>query len=147
MDWFERLTGIREKSYEALKKPVKALWKMQNGYALWSRAGLDAIADNPGKLEPEQVDILRGKMYIGVHRDVEVTDAAGQHRPLVSQAFCSALGGLHSCATFPLGSIRVAGSASGLRSHGVGHSAESTTWRIARRSTHAAWRGRLRQSP
>jgi hypothetical protein len=30
-------------------------------------------------------------MCIGVHRDVEVTDAAGQHRPLVSQAFCSAL--------------------------------------------------------
>jgi hypothetical protein len=26
-----------------------------------------------------------------VHRDVEVTDAASQHRPLVSQAFCSAL--------------------------------------------------------
>jgi hypothetical protein len=27
----------------------------------------------------------------GVHRDVEVTDVAGEHRPLVSQAFCSAL--------------------------------------------------------
>jgi hypothetical protein len=26
-----------------------------------------------------------------VHRDVEVTDAAGEHRPLVSQSFCSAL--------------------------------------------------------
>ena len=26
-----------------------------------------------------------------MHRDVEVTDAAGEHRPLVSQAFCSAL--------------------------------------------------------
>ena len=26
-----------------------------------------------------------------MHRDVEVTDAAGKHRPLVSQAFCSAL--------------------------------------------------------
>ena len=26
-----------------------------------------------------------------MHHDVEVTDAAGEHRPLVSQAFCSAL--------------------------------------------------------
>ena len=26
-----------------------------------------------------------------MHRDVEVTDVAGEHRPLVSQAFCSAL--------------------------------------------------------
>ena len=26
-----------------------------------------------------------------LHRDVEVTDAEGEHRPVVSQAFCSAL--------------------------------------------------------
>src|ERR1035437_10545 len=44
-----------------------------------------------GELQPKQVDILRGKLCIGIHRDVEVTDAAGEHRPLVSQAFCSAL--------------------------------------------------------
>ena len=42
-------------------------------------------------LTPAQVDFLRGKLRIGLHRDVEVTDAAGEHRPLVSQAFCSAL--------------------------------------------------------
>ena len=64
---------------------------MRNGYALCSRAGLDAIADHLGALQQEQVDILHGKLCIGVHRDVEVTDAAGEHRPLVSQAFCSAL--------------------------------------------------------
>jgi hypothetical protein len=75
----------------ALNRPVKALWDMQNGYALCTRAGLDAIAEYLGALRPEQVDILRGKLCIGVHRDVEVTDAAGEHRPLVSQAFCSAL--------------------------------------------------------
>jgi hypothetical protein len=75
----------------ALNQPVKALWEMQNGYALCTRVGLDAIADHLGALQPEQVDILRGKLCIGLHRDVEVTDAAGEHRPLVSQAFCSAL--------------------------------------------------------
>ena len=64
---------------------------MQNGYALCTRSGLDAIAEHIEKLQPQQVDILHGKLCIGVHRDVEVTDAAGEHRPLVSQAFCSAL--------------------------------------------------------
>ena len=74
-----------------MNQPVKALWRMQNGYALCTRAGLDAIAEHLGALQPEQLDILRGKLCIGIHRDVEVTDAAGEHRPLVSQAFCSAL--------------------------------------------------------
>jgi hypothetical protein len=64
---------------------------MQNGYALCSRAGLDAIAAYLGALQPEQIDMLQGKLCIGVHRDVEVTDAEGEHRPVVSQAFCSAL--------------------------------------------------------
>ena len=42
-------------------------------------------------MRPEQIDILRGKLCIGMHRDVEVTEADGEHRPVVSQAFCSAL--------------------------------------------------------
>ena len=57
-----------------MNQPVKALWKMQNGYALCTRAGLDAIAEHLDALQPEQLDILRGKLFIGVHRDVEVTD-------------------------------------------------------------------------
>jgi hypothetical protein len=75
----------------ALNQPVETLWSMQNGYALCTSAGLDAIAKHLGELQPEPLDSLRGKLRIGVHRDVEVTDAAGQHRPLVSQSFCSAL--------------------------------------------------------
>jgi hypothetical protein len=75
----------------ALNQPRKALWSMQNGYALCSRDGLDAIGEHLGALRPEQLDILRGKLSIGIHRDVEVTDAAGEHRPMVSQALCSAL--------------------------------------------------------
>ena len=76
---------------DALKQPVAALWTMQNGYAQCTRAGLDAITKHLGGLRPEQVDALRGKLCIGIHRDVEVTEAAGDPRPLVSQAFCSAL--------------------------------------------------------
>jgi hypothetical protein len=44
---------------EALNQPVKALWSMKNGYALCTRAGLDAIAEHLGALQPEQFDILQ----------------------------------------------------------------------------------------
>ena len=75
----------------ALNRPVKALWDMQNGYALCTRAGLDGITEHLSALQPDQLDILRGQLRIGIHRDVEVTDAEGERRPVVSQAFCSAL--------------------------------------------------------
>jgi hypothetical protein len=71
--------------------PVGNLWTMQNGYALGTQTGLDAIARHLGTLAPDQIDALRGKLRIGVHRDVEVTEAAGPDRPRVSQSFCSAL--------------------------------------------------------
>lgn len=76
---------------DALKQPVEALWTMQNGYAQCTRTGLDAITKYLKGLQPEHVDALRGRLCIGIHRDVEVTEAAGDPRPLVSQAFCSAL--------------------------------------------------------
>jgi hypothetical protein len=88
---YDGLALLGEALGDALNRPVAALWSMQNGYALCERSGLDAIAEHLGSLQPEQVDILRGKLCIGVHRDVEVTDAAVENRPLVSQAFCSAL--------------------------------------------------------
>ena len=144
---FDGLADLGEALGDALNQPVEALWSMQNGYALCTRAGLDAIAEHLGALQPEQLDILRGKLCIGIHRDVEVTDAAGEHRPLVSQAFCSALPVAYTrVPPSHWEAIRVAGSASGVRSHDVGRRAERTTRRIERRSAHAAWRGRLRQS-
>jgi hypothetical protein len=75
----------------AVNLPVGSLWKMRNGYALASQTGLDAIARHLGALPADQIDVLRGRLRIGIHRDVEVTDMAGPDRPLVSQAFCSAL--------------------------------------------------------
>jgi hypothetical protein len=75
----------------ALRRPVEALWKMQNGYALCTQAGLDTITEYLRALDAQQLDALRGKLCIGLHRDVEVTEAAGEKRPVVSQAFCSAL--------------------------------------------------------
>ena len=144
---FDGLADLGEALGGALNQPVKALWSMQNGYALCTRAGLDAIAEHLGALQPEQIDILRGKLCIGMHRDVEVTDAAGETSATgLAGLLLGPPGGLHPRAAFPLGSIRVAGSASGVRSHDVGRRAERTTRRIERRSPHAAWRGRLRQS-
>lgn len=85
------LADLGETLSGALNQPVKALWRMQNGYALCTRSGLSAIAEYLGALDPEQLGTLRGKLCIGIHRDVEVTDVAGENLPLVSQAFCSAL--------------------------------------------------------
>lgn len=85
------LTNLGEALRVVLNKPVGALWEMRNGYALCSRAGLEVITEHLRTLKPEQVDILRGKLSIGIQSNVEVTDAEGEHRPLVSQAFCSAL--------------------------------------------------------
>jgi hypothetical protein len=68
----------------ALDLPVDALWSMRNGYALCTRAGLDAIAHWMHSSLPDQIDQVRGKLKVGVHRDVEVTDsipAEDAHRP------------------------------------------------------------------
>jgi hypothetical protein len=73
----------------ALNQPVSTLWDMKNGYALCTRAGLNSIADHLSSLAAEELDILRGKLRVGIHQDVEVTES--ERRPLVSQAFCSTL--------------------------------------------------------
>ena len=75
----------------ALETPVSHLWRMQNGYALATGPGLDAIARHLRSLNADEMDDLRRQASVGLHRDVEVTDAAGPDRPLVSQVFCSAL--------------------------------------------------------
>jgi hypothetical protein len=85
------LANLGQTLSDALNQPVTALWKMQNGYALCTRAGLDAISKYLAGLEEDGIDFMRGKLCVGIHRDVEVTETAGPHRSLVSQAFCSAL--------------------------------------------------------
>jgi hypothetical protein len=70
---------------------AEALWTMQNGYAMCVSEGLDSIKKWLDAATPEQIDSVRGKLRIGVHSDVEVTDVEAGPGPLVSQAFCSAL--------------------------------------------------------
>jgi hypothetical protein len=71
--------------------PVTKLWQMKNGYALCQPEGLDAITDHLAGLTDRGRDEFRALLRIGVHRDVEVTDSDAAVRPLVSQAFCSAM--------------------------------------------------------
>jgi hypothetical protein len=85
------LADLGDALSSATKLPVGDLWTMQNGYALGTQTGLDAIAKHLGTLTTDQIDVLRGKLRIGIHQDVEVTEAAGPDRPRVSQLFCSAL--------------------------------------------------------
>ena len=75
----------------ALGRPVDALWRTRNGYALASRAGLDVITAYIEALDERARHELAGKLRVGIHRDVEVTDAPSRPGPIVSQAFCSAL--------------------------------------------------------
>ncbi|AKK30249.1 hypothetical protein AB431_04745 [Mycobacterium sp. EPa45] len=79
--------------------PVDALWEMRNGYALCTAEGLTAINRALADVSTDVWDSLRGRLAIGLHRNVEVTDVEGPERRLVSQAFCSAL---------PLGYSRLA---------------------------------------
>jgi hypothetical protein len=88
---FNGLADLGESLSSALDQPIEALWRMQNGYALCTLAGLDAIGKHLRAASPERLDALRGKLRIGIHQDVEVTDATAKPGPLVSQAFCSAL--------------------------------------------------------
>jgi hypothetical protein len=85
------LAGIGKALAQTLRKPAETLWEMRNGYALCYRSGLDAISAHLKVLSLAEIDDLRGKLSIGIHRDVEVTDLPSERRPLVSQAFCSAL--------------------------------------------------------
>jgi hypothetical protein len=87
----DALADVGEALAEALRMPVSALWSMQNGYALCTRNGLDAIDRHLQHADESRRDALRERLCIGLHWQVEVTDAPGPARPVVSQAFCSAL--------------------------------------------------------
>lgn len=74
-----------------LGRPVSALWTMRNGYAMCSPDGLDMISRLLAESSDKARDELRGKLAIGLHSGVEVTDVRASRRRSVSQAFCSAL--------------------------------------------------------
>lgn len=85
-----QLDGLKHLG-EALGNDDGRLWSMRNGYAMCTREGLEEIDRRIAAATAAEVDAWRDLLRIGVHRDVEVTDADGPLRPTVSQAFCSAL--------------------------------------------------------
>jgi len=58
---------------------------------LQPQKGLEAITQHLKIQLMDQIDILRGKLRIGIHYDVEIIERADLDRSLVSQSFCSAL--------------------------------------------------------
>lgn len=75
---------------EALGNVGERLWVMRNGYALCTAKSLKEIDERLAQLTGVERNRLRGRLRIGVHRDVHVTDA-GRPGRVVSQALCSAL--------------------------------------------------------
>jgi hypothetical protein len=65
------------------------LWRMENGYALPSQAGLAEVAQRLLSANDEQLDELRSLLRIGVQWDTQVTLNNCQH--VVTQAYCSAM--------------------------------------------------------
>jgi hypothetical protein len=74
---------------QALGNDQGRLWRMRNGYCLTTVAGLAKVDEQLAAMDEARLDDLRGRLRIGVHWDVEVTDEGAGHR--VSQAYCSAL--------------------------------------------------------
>lgn len=85
------LAPIGDALSHKLGLPVSELWQMRNGYALCTTKGLDAITRLLADSDEYSRDELRGRLAIGLHRNVEATDGRQGARRLASQAFCSAL--------------------------------------------------------
>ncbi|OYU32412.1 MAG: hypothetical protein CFE39_03380 [Comamonadaceae bacterium PBBC2] len=85
------LTDIGNAVSEAIGCSSSDLWNMRNGYAICNKVALRNITAYLDSLSPVQMSSLGGKLRIGLHSDVEVTDADVPIRSKVSQAFCSAL--------------------------------------------------------
>lgn len=82
----------------ALDNLDNSLWRMSNGYALASEAGLKKVSKALGAAE-DSLDSLRARMRIGVQSETGVTlgnhananAKANTHTNIVTQAFCSAV--------------------------------------------------------
>jgi len=88
---------------ETLNNHSKQLWQMKNGYAFASASGLRILANHLEKLKEDSLDLLRGKLRVGIMWNTEVTvgqtenvviPSSGEAPGLphqVSQVYCSAV--------------------------------------------------------
>ena len=105
----DTVADLAQQLAEGLSTDPQSLWDMKNGYALPCKTSLGAITEYLRGLDDDGRDKLREKLQIGLHWDVEATEAIGPEKPIVSQAFCSAMpisySGISSEAWDPLGSL------------------------------------------
>lgn len=87
----DALAPLGEALAARLGRSVQSLWTMRNGYALCTADGLAAICSLLRQADERERDALRGRLAVGVHRDVEVTDVRGPEPRWVTQVYCSAL--------------------------------------------------------
>jgi hypothetical protein len=89
----KQLNGL-EKIEKKLRKELKTqnsnLWKIQNGYILFSEEGISKI-NNYLELESINISKIKENILIGFHQDVEVINSDNFDKILVSLAFCSAI--------------------------------------------------------
>jgi hypothetical protein len=72
-----------------LDNSQQRLWRMVNGYALPSAAGLEEIHRKLENMDEAALDAVRQALQIGLHWDTQVTLDDASHT--VSQAYCSAM--------------------------------------------------------
>jgi len=84
------LAEIQRKISFDLKVEDSNIWKMQNGYVLFSEEGISKI-NNYLETNINNIEKLKENLVIGIHQDVEVTDANNFNKNLVSLALCSAI--------------------------------------------------------
>lgn len=72
-----------------LDNSAERLWKMLNGYALPTSAGLDEINHRLTNMDGAARDTFRQALQIGMQWDTQVTLDDASH--IVSQAYCSAM--------------------------------------------------------
>lgn len=65
------------------------LWRMQNGYLLTTRSGLQSVSSKLRSMTEAELDQVRGQLRIGLQWNTQVTLQGCTHT--VSQAYCSAL--------------------------------------------------------
>ena len=74
---------------QAMGNEDGSLWRMKNGYALFTAQGLAGVDRRLAAASESAVDDLRCLLRIGLHWSVGLTDV--EPGPTVSQVFCSAL--------------------------------------------------------
>lgn len=74
---------------EFLGNDGNRLWEMKNGYALASEEGLEEINKKLNELSEKDIEILKGKLQVGVQWESEVTISDNDN--YITQVYCSAL--------------------------------------------------------